>query len=107
MGGTYLVPMRNYCMHGNGLKTLPERDSPALVFLEEGYKDSETQITLSDTWSALVWASCMTFELLGQIPQSLHRLLDCTDGNSVSQALGTNTIQASSAVPFHRVWSKL
>ena len=42
MGGTYLVPMRNYCMD---LKTLPGRGSPALVSLEEGYKDSEIQIT--------------------------------------------------------------
>ena len=65
MGGTYLVPTRNYCVCENGLKTLPARGSPASVSLEEGYKDSETLITLSDTWSVLVWASCMTFELFG------------------------------------------
>ena len=87
------------------LKTLPGRGSPASVSLEEGYKDSETRITLSDTQSALVL--CTTFELLGQIPWSLCRPLDCTDGNSVSQACGTNTIWAGRAVPFCRVWSKL
>ena len=35
MGGTYLVPIRNYCVHGYGLKTLPGRDSPASVSLKE------------------------------------------------------------------------
>ena len=43
------------------LKTLPGKVSPASVSLEEGYKDSETQITLSDTQSVPVQASCMTF----------------------------------------------
>ena len=89
------------------LNTLPGRGSPALVSLEEGYKDSETQITLSDTQSVLVWASCTTFELLGQIPWSLCRPLDCMDGNLVYQALDTNMIWASRAVLFHSIQLKL
>ena len=45
----------------------------------------------------------MTCELLGPIPWSLHRLLDC----SMSQAHGMNMIWDGRAVPFCRVWSKL
>ena len=87
-------------MHGYGLETLPGRGPPASVSLEEGYKDSETQITLSDTQSVAVWASCMTFELL---PQSLCRPLDWMDANLVSQALGT--IMTGQVVLFHSVGS--
>ena len=82
--GTYLVPMKKYCMCGNGLKNTTREGLSCLVSLEEGYKESETRITLSDTQSVPVCASCMTFELLRQIPQSLHRPLDCTDDNLVS-----------------------
>ena len=108
MGGLYLPGTNEelLCMDMD-LMNSTRTGSPASVSLEEGYKESVTQITLSDTQSAPVWASCMTFELLGQIPQSLHRPPDCIDGNLVSQALGTNTIWASSAVLFHRVWLKL
>ena len=87
--------------HYQGGALLPQ--SP----LKSVLRISETQITLSDTQSVPVWASCMTFELLGQIPLSLCRLLDCLDGNLESQACGTNMIWAGRAVPFCRVWSKL
>ena len=81
-------------MHGNRLKDYQGGALLPWYPLKTVLRISETWITLSDTWSALVRASCMTFELLGQMPQSLCRLLDCTDGNSVFQACGTNTILA-------------
>ena len=49
----------------------------------------------------------MTCELLGMIPQSLHRPLDCIDGNWVSQACGMSMIWAVRAVLMCRVQSKL
>ena len=67
-------------------------------------KEEKLRLPYQMTWSALVWASCTTCELLGLILWSLHRPLDCTDGNSVYQALGMNMIQASRAAPICRVW---
>ena len=91
----------------NGLKHYQGGALLPLSPLKRVIRISETRITLSDPQPVLVQASCMIFELLGQIPQSLCRLLDCMDGNSVSQACGMSMIWASRAVPFCRVWLKL
>ena len=53
-------------------------------------KEEKLALPCQMTWSAPVQASCMTCELLGPIPRSLHRSLVCTNGNSVYQAFGTN-----------------
>ena len=75
-----------------------------LTLLKRAWKEEKLRLPYQMTQSVPVWASCMTFELLGLIPWSLHRPLVCMDGNSMYQALGTNMIWASTAAPICRVW---
>ena len=91
-------------MWGTGLVTLPGRGSPATDSLEEGLKEEKLRLPYQMTQSALVWASCMTCELLGLFSSSLCRLLLCTDGNSMYQALGMNMIWAGRVALICKVW---
>ena len=63
--------------------TLTGRGFSCLRLSLGAIRNEKLGFTCQITWSVPVLASCMTFEMLGLVPQSLHRLLCCTDGKSV------------------------
>ena len=80
------------------------RGSPASDSCEEGLKESEIWIYMIDSSVSASPGLLHDLVVVGLVPklvllpQSLHRLLYCTDGKVDVQAQGTNIIRAGGAV---------